>query len=143
MTVHRVLLIDDEEEFTAALAERLEMRGMAVDTASDGETALEKIAARDYDAVLLDLAMPGWDGIETLKRIKKERADLQVVLLTGHATVGKGIEAMKLGAMDLVEKPVAFRDLLQKIEEASAKKALLVEARLEHELDEILRKKGW
>ena len=116
MTVHRVLLIDDEEEFTAALAERLEMRGMAVDTASDGETALEKIAARDYDAVLLDLAMPGWDGIETLKRIKKERADLQVVLLTGHATVGKGIEAMKLGAMDLVEKPVAFRDLLQKIE---------------------------
>jgi DNA-binding NtrC family response regulator len=143
MNVHRILLIDDEEEFTAALAERLEMRGMTVDTASDGETALEKITARDYDAVLLDLAMPGWDGIETLKRIKKERADLQVVLLTGHATVGKGVEAMKLGAMDLVEKPVAFRELLQKIEEASAKKALLVEARLEHELDEILRKKGW
>ena len=139
----RVLLIDDEVEFTKALAERLEMRGMTVETASNGEMALEKVAARDFDAVLLDLAMPGWDGIETLKRLKKERPDLQVVLLTGRATVGKGVEAMKLGATDLIEKPAEFQDLLAKIEEASAQKALLVEARLEQDLDDIVRKRGW
>ena len=143
MVKQRVLLIDDEAEFIASLAERLEIRGMAVETASSGEVALEKVTAQDFDAVLLDLAMPGWDGIETLKRLKKARPDLQVVLLTGHATVGKGIEAMKLGATDLVEKPAELQELLAKIEEASAKKALLVEARMEHDLDEILRKKGW
>ncbi len=143
MARHRVLLIDDEEEFTRTLAERLELRGMVVATASSGEAAVELVADRDFDAVLLDLAMPGWDGNETLKHLKEARPDLQVVLLTGRATVGKGVEAMKLGALDLVEKPAEFKELLTKIEEASAKKALLVEARMEHDLNEILRKKGW
>ena len=143
MSHQRVLLIDDEEEFTAALSERLEMRGMTVDTVTSGEAAVERVAAHDFDAVLLDLAMPGWDGIETLRHLKAARPDLQVVLLTGRATVKKGVEAMKLGAMDLVEKPAEFKDLLTKIEEASARKALLVESRLEHELDDILRKRGW
>ena len=116
---------------------------MAVEIASSGEVALEKVTSIDFDAVLLDLAMPGWDGIETLKRLKKERPDLQVVLLTGRATVSKGVEAMKHGALDLMEKPAEFQDLLIKIEEASAKKALLVEERMEHDIEEILRKKGW
>jgi DNA-binding NtrC family response regulator len=143
MSRSRVLLIDDEEEFTAALAERLEVRGMSVETATSGESALDKVSKRDFDAVLLDLAMPGWDGIETLKRLKKERPDLQVVLLTGRATVEKGVQAMKAGALDLVEKPAEFQELLAKIEDASARKAMLVEAKLESELDDILRKKGW
>lgn len=143
MVKHRVLLIDDEAEFVAALAERLEMRGMIVETASSGEKALAKVEERDFDAVLLDLAMPGWDGIETLKHLKREKPDLQIVLLTGRATVGKGVEAIKAGALDLVEKPAKLQELLEKIEEASAQKALLVEARVEQELEEILRKKGW
>ena len=143
MAKQNVLLIDDEAEFTATLAERLKIRGMSVETASSGEIALRKVTERDFDAVLLDLAMPGWDGIETLKRLKRARPDLQVVLLTGRATVEKGIKAMKLGAMDLVEKPVKIQELLTKIEEASAKKALLLEARIEHYLDAILRKQGW
>ena len=103
MIRHKVLLIDDEEDFTSALAERLEIRGMGVETASSGEEALEKVTVTDFDAVLLDLAMPGWDGIETLKRLKKVKPDLQVVLLTGRATVGKGVEAMKHGAKQLLK----------------------------------------
>ena len=143
MGQHRVLLVDDEEELTTALAERLEMRGMVVDTAPSGETALEIVIKKDFDAVVLDLAMPGWDGIETLKRLRQERPDLQVVLLTGRATVSKGVEAMKLGASDFIEKPAEFEDLLKKIDAASAKKALLTEERMEHDLDDIMRKKGW
>jgi DNA-binding NtrC family response regulator len=116
---------------------------MAVETAANGREALEKVKERDFDAVLLDIAMPGWDGIETLKYLVEARPDLQVVLLTGHATVKKGIEAMKLGALDLLEKPAEFQDLLQKIEEASAKKAILVEKRIESKLEDILQKKSW
>ena len=143
MIRHKVLLIDDEEEYTAALAERLRMRDMIVDTAPNGKIALEKVQDHDFDAVLLDLAMPGWDGVETLKRLKEARPDLQIVLLTGRATVRKGVEAMKHGALDLVEKPAQFKELLEKIEEASAAKALLVEERMEHDLEEILRTKSW
>lgn len=138
-----ILLIDDEEDFTEALAKRLKARSFTVDTASRGEVALEKIKVCDYDAILLDLAMPGWDGIETLKRLRKEKPSLQVILLTGHATVRKSVEAMKLGAVDLVEKPAALDELLEKIEEATERKNDLVEKRLEQNLRGIMGTKGW
>jgi DNA-binding NtrC family response regulator len=143
MSRHKILLVDDETDFTTALSKRFTVRGMAVETAANGKEALEKVKEQDFDAVLLDISMPGWDGVETLKYLIEERPDLQVVLLTGHATVKKGIEAMKLGALDLLEKPAEFQDLLQKIEEASAKKALLVEKRIESKLEDILQKKSW
>ena len=143
MSRYKVLLVDDEADFTTVLAKRFVVRGMEVETAANGKEALEKVKAHDFDAVLLDIAMPGWDGVETLKYLIEEKPDLQVVLLTGHATVQKGIEAMKLGALDLLEKPAEFQDLLDKIEEASAKKAILVEKRIEDTLDDILQKKSW
>lgn len=143
MTGDRVLLVDDEEDFTEALAKRLEGRGLKVTTAESGAAALEKIRARDFDTVVLDLAMPGMDGIETLRRIKAEDPDVQVILLTGHGTVPSGVEAMKLGAIDFLQKPATFDELLEKIKEAGAKKALLVEKRTEEQVDEILRGKGW
>ena len=143
MTGDRVLLVDDEEDFTEALAKRLEGRGLNVTTAESGAAALEKIRARDFDTVVLDLAMPGMDGIETLRRIKAEDPDVQVILLTGHGTVPSGVEAMKLGAIDFLQKPATFDELLEKIKEAGAKKALLVEKRTEEQVDEILRGKGW
>jgi len=114
-----------------------------VTTAESGAAALEKIRARDFDTVVLDLAMPGMDGIETLRRIKAEDPDVQVILLTGHGTVPSGVEAMKLGAIDFLQKPATFDELLEKIKEAGAKKALLVEKRTEEQVDEILRGKGW
>ena len=109
-----MLLIDDEAEFIATLAERLKIRGMAVETASSGEVALEKVTAQDFDAVLLDLAMPGWDGIETLKRLKKARPDLQIVLLTGHATVGRVREEAEPGSDDTVRDDPAVQETKSK-----------------------------
>ena len=140
---NRVLLIDDEQNFAETLAERLELQGMVVETAASGEEALDKVKQHDYDAVLLDYLMPGWDGIETLKHLKAIKPDLQIVLLTGHATVQKGVAAIKAGALDIVEKPADFSELIQKIEEASAQKAILVEEKIEHDLEDIIRKRGW
>jgi DNA-binding NtrC family response regulator len=143
MSGPKVLLVDDEQDFVEALAERMQVRGYTVETAGDGEQAIAKAAEGEFDAVFLDLAMPGLDGIETLKRLKEIDPELQVILLTGQATVRKGIEAMKLGALDLLEKPADIKQLLAKIEEATNNKAVLAEERVMEELDEIVRKRGW
>ncbi len=139
----RILLIDDERDLLDALAARLTARGATVDLAECGEDALELIAGANYDAVVLDLSMPGMDGLETLRRIMAINADQQVVVLTGHATVEKGVEAMKLGAVDLLEKPTDFEVLLAKIVEASTKKASLSEKRVQKDIKDILKEKGW
>jgi len=143
MADQSVLLIDDEAELLKTLAERLRVRGMAVTTAQSGQEALDIIRDADFDAVVLDLAMPGLDGIETLRRMQALKPDVQVVLLTGHATVEKSVEAMKLGAVDLLEKPADFKDLLATIEKASQKRALLFEKKIEDDVAKILRKRGW
>ena len=139
----RVLIVDDEEDFAATLAERLETRGLRVDVVHSGDAALGKAKGVHYDAIVLDLAMPGLDGIETLKRLIADNPDLQVILLTGQATVKKSIEAMKHGAMDLMEKPAKLPELLDKIQAAATHKMELVEKRSEDAIAEILRKKGW
>jgi len=143
MTGNKILLVDDEEEFARTMAERLEARGLRVDVAFSGTEALEKAQKKNFDAIILDLAMPGMDGIATLKKFREINPDLQIIILTGQATVEKGVEAMKLGALDLVEKPADLKDLLAKIEEASSQKALLVEKQIEDQLKDIMGKKGW
>jgi two-component system OmpR family response regulator len=139
----RVLLVDDEQEFTSVLSERLEARGLQVETASNGAAALEKVQGSSYDVVVLDLAMPGMDGIETLKRLLAQNPDLQVIMLTGHATVQKGIEAVRLGAREVLEKPADMNTLLAKISDAKTDKILLVEKRMEERIRGILQSKGW
>ena len=139
----RVLLVDDEEDFVEALAKRMRGRGFVAETAENGKVALSKAERETFDAVVLDLAMPGMDGIDTLKGLLELNPELQVILLTGHATVQKGVEAMKLGAADFLEKPAEFKELLAKIEKAGKKRALLVERRTAGEVSEILRKQGW
>jgi two-component system, OmpR family, response regulator len=139
----RVLLIDDERELLTVLSERLELRGMVVQTADNGEDALKLVEETAFDAVVLDLAMPGLDGIETLRRMKEIRPAVQVILLTGQATVQKSIEVMKLGAMDLLEKPADLKVLLAKIEEASSNRAELRDKQMEDDIDDIIRKRGW
>ena len=143
MSEPKVLLVDDEKDFVETLAERMEVRGYTVETASDGNEAIAKASDGGFDAVFLDLAMPGLDGIETLKRLKAIDPELQVILLTGQATVRKGIEAMKLGALDLLEKPADIKQLVAKIEEAATNKAALTEEHVMQEIDEIVRKRGW
>ena len=138
-----VLLVDDEEEFVSVLAERLETRGLKVDTANSGEAALEKAGQRSFDAILLDLAMPGMGGLETLKRLLEINPDLQVILLTGRGTMAQAIEAMKLGALDFLEKPVDIEALEERIAAAANRKDELTDKRIEKQMSDILRKKGW
>lgn len=123
----KVLLVDDEEEFCEILSERLGHRGMKVNTANSGEDAVATVEEHNFDAIIVDLAMPGIDGIETLRQIKEKRPDLEVIMLTGHATVQSSIEAMKLGADDLLEKPVDLDTLMEKIKAAKHKRMLVME----------------
>ena len=143
MSNSKVLLVDDEKEFIETLAMRLETRGLRTVCAESGETALEKASKQSFDAILLDLAMPGMDGIETLKGLRKLNKDSQIILLTGQATIKKATEAMRFGALDLLEKPVDINELVEKIEEAAINKTLLDEKRITKEVADILRKKGW
>ncbi|MFH2067218.1 MAG: response regulator [Pseudomonadota bacterium] len=139
----KVLLVDDEQEFIDTLAERMRSRGMEVETSTSPKSALKLVEEGSFDAVVLDLQMPEMDGLEALKILKEKRPELQVILLTGHATVEKGIEAMKLGAMDLVEKPADLSVLTEKIHKAQAKKMILVEKKSEEKIRNIMMSKSW
>jgi len=143
MTEEKVLIVDDEIEFTEILAERMESRGLAVDTAASGREALDKAKNRSYDAIVLDLSMPEMDGMETLKHLLSENPDLQVIVLTGHATIEKGVEAIKHGAMEFLKKPAEVQDLVDQIQRARAKKTILVEKRMEEKMHDILQRKSW
>lgn len=138
-----VLVVDDEEQFLDVFSKRLEGRGLKIDTATSGEEAVKHAKERDFDAIVLDLVMPGLGGIETLKRLREENPDLQIIVLTGHATVEKGVEAIKAGAVDFMEKPVDINKLMEKIGEAKHKRVLLVEKKAEDHVKDILQSKGW
>ena len=125
MATEKILLVDDEVEFVSALAERLRARGLEVDTANSGKEALVKAKAQHPDAVVLDLARPGMDGVETLKALLADNADLQVMLLTGQATIRTALAATRLGAIDVLEKPTDIATLLEKIREARARRQAL------------------
>jgi DNA-binding NtrC family response regulator len=139
----RILLVDDEKDFLSVMSERMTNRGMDVTTAESAQEALRQVESGSFDAIVLDLMMPGVDGIETLKAIKQTRPELQVILLSGHATLEKGIEAMKLGALDFVEKPANIDELTARIKKAKAQKMVLVERQMESKLKSILEAKGW
>lgn len=139
----KVLLVDDEEDFLEALAERMQARGMEVSTTTSARDALKMTEQESYDAIVLDLMMPEMDGLEVLKTIKNKNPELQIILLTGHATVEKGIEAMKLGAMDFIEKPADLKDLMEKIKKAQAQKLILVEKQTTDKIKKIIQSKAW
>jgi len=139
----KILLIDDEEDFLAVMSDRMKARNMQVSTASSAKEGLEKAAAGNFDAVILDVMMPEMNGIDALKILKDKNPDLEVILLTGHATIKQGIEAMKLGALDLLEKPADINALTEKIHAAQAKKMLIVEKKNEAMIKKIMATKGW
>jgi DNA-binding NtrC family response regulator len=143
MVSERILLVDDEVEFIEALSERLETRGVKVETATSGAEAIEKVKSKKFDVIVLDLAMQGMDGIETLNVLHQDYPELQVILLTGHATVEKSVEAMKLGAMDFLQKPVQIGDLMAKIREAKTIKDSASGQKTKKIIDDILLTKGW
>ena len=139
----RILLVDDEEEFLKLLSKRLEVRGLNVSHVPSGEEALARIEGQNFDVIVLDLAMPGIDGIETLRQLKEKDPDSEIIMLTGHATVHNGIEAMKLGAEDFLEKPVDLGVLLEKISEAKGKRLLVLEKKSQDAIKKIITNKGW
>lgn len=139
----RVLLVDDEQDFLAMLSQRLEMRNLTVSKAASGEEAIEIVDKQDFDVILLDLSMPGMDGLETLKNIKTAHPEADIIMLTGHGTVKAGIEAMKLGADDFLEKPVDMTELMEKIQDAKEKHVLVLQQQSKKEIETILKSKSW
>ena len=118
-----VLLVDDEVPFVETMTKRLNKRNLNVLSAFSANQAIGQLDThRNVDVVILDVKMPGMDGIETLKEIKKEYPLIEVIMLTGHATIETAIEGMRLGAFDYLMKPCEIEDLVAKVEAAANKK---------------------
>jgi DNA-binding NtrC family response regulator len=139
----KVLIVDDDKAFLAILAERMQNRGMEVSTAESAAAALQLLENESFDAVLLDLMMPEMGGIEALQIMRRKQPEVQVIFLTGHPSVSKGVEAMKLGAMDFIPKPVDMNELTEKIKQAKASRMILVEKRTQEKIKKILTDKSW
>ncbi|RZB38462.1 MAG: hypothetical protein SRB2_00210 [Desulfobacteraceae bacterium Eth-SRB2] len=137
MNNFNVLLVDDELEFLATLVKRLTKRGLNISTAKNGEDALKIIGGKMIDVVVLDVRMPGIDGIQTLREIKKKDPLMEVIMLTGHARVEVAIEGMELGAFDYLMKPADIDELFYKLQDAFKKKTIQREKI--KKLEEIIR----
>jgi DNA-binding NtrC family response regulator len=122
-----VLLVDDETEFLETLVKRIKKRNVNVHGAKSGEEALLFLENQAVDVVVLDVRMPGLDGIETLRKLKRNHPLIEVIMLTGHASLEVAIEGMELGAFDYLMKPVDIDDLLYKLQDAYKKKSIQVE----------------
>jgi len=118
MAKFKVLLVDDEAEFVATLAERLAMRGFAPEVAFSGEEAIALLARNTPDVMVLDLKMPGMDGLEVLRRAKKSCPRIQVIILTGHGSERDEEAARRLGAFEHINKPVDIKELVGVMEQA-------------------------
>jgi len=118
----KLLIIDDEMEFASTLAERLELRGMESRAVESAEEALSLLQNKWIpDVAILDLKMPGMDGIATLDLIKRQAPTVEVVMLTGHGSTSSGIEGMQRGLFDYLMKPVDIDELVKKIKEAAGR----------------------
>ncbi len=124
MAAIRVLLVDDETEFLDTLTKRMRKRNLDITDAKSGEDALSILAKTPVDIVVLDVRMPGIDGIETLKEIKERFPLIEVIMLTGHASVEVAVQGMELGAFDYLMKPMDIDELLYKIEDAHKSKRI-------------------
>lgn len=144
MNEPKLLMVDDEVPFIEAISKRLKRRNFDVSIAHSGMEALAKLeedGGAETEVIILDVKMPGMDGIETLGEIKRKYPLIEVIMLTGHATVPSAIDGMKKGAYDFLMKPYDMEDLIDKVSEAVAKKRAqenkIIEARMK---DIMLRK---
>ena len=119
-----VLLVDDEADFLETLLKRMKKRNVNVKGVKSGEEALEFLKQNPVDVVVLDVKMPGIDGIQTLREIKKTYPLMEAIMLTGHASLEVAIEGMELGAFDYLMKPIDIDDLLYKVQDAYEKKSI-------------------
>lgn len=121
----RILVVDDERDFNETIVKRLKRRGFHAETALSGAAALEILAREVFDVALLDIMMPGMDGIEVLREVKRRYPGVEVILLTGHASVESGVQGMSMGANAYLIKPVDFEELLGAIIQAYERKLLV------------------
>ena len=143
MAMANVLLVDDEVPFVETMTKRLTKRDLDVSTAFNGQEALDKLEnSRSIEVVILDVKMPGMDGLETLQKIRKKYPLVEVVMLTGHATVESAIDGMKLGAFDYLMKPCDMDILISKVGEAAKKKRLHAEKIIEARIKEITSRRA-
>ena len=138
MSIANVLLVDDEVDFVETFSERLNMRNIETSKAFSGKEALKVLKNnQNVEVVILDVKMPGMDGIETLTEIKKKFPLMEVIMLSGHSTVESAIEGMKKGAFDYLMKPCDMDQIIAKISEAVAKKRQHEEKIIQARLKEI------
>lgn len=129
----RVLLVDDEADFRRPIAKRLDRRGFEIHEAGSGEEALDYLEANPIDVVVLDVKMPGLNGIDTMARIKERFQGIEVILLTGHSSTEDGVEGIKQGAFDYLTKPIELTHLAGKINQATEKRRREIEKKREAE----------
>jgi DNA-binding NtrC family response regulator len=118
MSRARILLVDDEVAFANNIAKLIFKRGYEVVTVYNGDSAVRAVEEKEFDVIVLDLKMPGLDGLSTLKLIKGKCPETEVIILTGHGSLESGTEGIQLGAFDFLMKPVRFDDLHEKIRQA-------------------------
>ena len=123
----RIMLVDDEEGFLSTTRNVLERKGINVATATSGTEALEKLTQENIDVVILDVKMPGMDGVSALKNIKSRHPSIEVIMLTGHGTVESALDGLRSGASDYLTKPIDIDELVAKAEEAFARRKYLEE----------------
>ena len=138
----RVLLVDDEKDFVEMLGLRLEEAGENVSAAHSGRECLQVLEKKEIDVVILDILMPGMDGIATLKEIKRRFPLVEVIMLTGHGTTESAVKGLKLGAFDYLLKPAHFGELTAKLESARKRKDEQAERIRKAEVKLLLRKSG-
>jgi DNA-binding NtrC family response regulator len=139
-----VMLVDDEVDFIETMAKRLQKRDFKVLTATNGQQALELVDVnRNLEVMILDVKMPGMDGIEVLKEIKNRYPLIEVIMLTGHATIESAIDGMKIGAFDYLMKPCEIEQLTQKVYEAVAKRKAQEEKIEKARLEKVLVIRGF
>ena len=144
MIAPQVMLVDDEAPFVETMAKRLAKRNLEVKTALSGQAALDTLNQKPgIDVVILDVKMPGMDGLETLQKIKAGYPLIEVIMLTAHATVESAIEGMKRGAFDYLMKPCNMERLMEIVNQATRKKRSHEEKIREARVKEVLSKRGF
>ncbi len=123
----KALFVDDEADYLSTALKRMKKRGIDVTGVSSGPEALKALAGQPYDVVVMDVRMPGMDGIETLREIKRGHPLIEVIMLTGHASMEVAIQGMELGAFDYLMKPIDIDELIYKIQDAYQRKKIQIQ----------------
>ena len=134
-----LMIVDDEEDFLNAIRRSLEIRDFHVTTANRGEKALEIAKSNPVDIAIVDLKMPGMNGLETLEALKKAHPWMEIIILTGHGTIDSAVEATQSGAYSYLQKPCELDTLMKMLIEAYKKRVMNKQQLAKKKMDELLK----